>query len=184
MKKIVNICITVTTFVLLFTAVGCWSPMGSDNNNGETEPPTLDSSTYTADGVSFVMSYVPGGFTFPTGINDDGTATVADAYWIGETEVTYELWQNVYTWATSGSGATGAGQYIFANAGTMGDGTGNTSQHPVTMVNWRDSMVWCNALTEWCNAYTGTSYECVYTYSSMIIRDSRDSNDEACGAVS
>ena len=79
----------------------------------------------------------------------------------------------VYIWATNGIGRTGAGQYTFANAGTMGDGTGDTNQHPVTTVNWRDSMVWCNALTEWYNAQNGTSYECVYTYSSAIIRDSR-----------
>ena len=52
-----------------------------------------DTTTYTFEGVSFVMAYVPGGLTFPTGTNDDGTATVEDAYWIGETEVTYELWR-------------------------------------------------------------------------------------------
>jgi formylglycine-generating enzyme required for sulfatase activity len=102
--------------------------------------------------------------------------------------VTYELWKKVYDWATSGSGATGAGQYKFANAGGRGgykDGgykvydTGHET-HPVTTVNWRDSMVWCNALTEWYNAQKGTSYMCVYTYASAIIRDSRDSNATAC----
>jgi formylglycine-generating enzyme required for sulfatase activity len=30
----------------------------------------------------------------------------------------------------------------------MGDGTGDTNQHPVTTINWRDAMVWCNALSE------------------------------------
>ncbi len=45
-------------------------------------------------------------------------------------------------------------------------------------------MVWCNALTEWYNAQKGTSYECVYTYSSAIIRDSQDTNAAQCdGAV-
>src|SRR3990172_6443661 len=52
-------------------------------------------------GVSFKMAYVPGGKTFPKKQNDVETATVANAYWIGETEVTYELWSTVYTWATS-----------------------------------------------------------------------------------
>ena len=140
--------------------------------------------TYTADGVSFFMAYVPGGLTFPTGVNDDGTATVSNSYQIGETEVTYELWYKVYAWATDA--ARGSDRYYFANAGLKGsDGdAGKSTQHPVTTVNWRDSMVWCNALTEWYNAQKGTSYECVYTYSSAIIRDSRDANATACdGAV-
>jgi formylglycine-generating enzyme required for sulfatase activity len=136
-----------------------------------------DTGTYTADGVSFTMAYVPGGLTFPTG-NDDDTATVDDAYWIGESEVTYELWQKVYAWATDA--ARGVHQYYFANAGMQGDTGGSGIQHPVTTTNWRDSMVWCNALTEWYNAQKGTSFECVYTYTGAVIRDSRDSNATAC----
>jgi formylglycine-generating enzyme required for sulfatase activity len=112
--------------------------------------------------------------------NLPGPVTVSNAYWIAETEVTYQLWAAVYTWATTGSGATGAGQYHFQNAGVMGDGTGDTDQHPVTTVSWRDAMVWCNALTEYYNAQNGTSLACVYTYSGAIVRDSRDSNTTAC----
>ena len=144
-----------------------------------------DTETYTADGVSFDLAYVPGGLTFPTGTDDnDGNATVSDAYWIADTQVTYELWYTVYTWATTGSSGTGAGQYSFANAGREGnDGTDGADptgadQEPVTSINWRDSMVWCNALTEWYNAQEGTSYECVYTYTGSIIRDS--TNATAC----
>ncbi len=70
--------------------------------------------------------------------------------------------------------------YYFANSGRQGDNNSRGIQHPVTLVNWRDSMVWCNALTEWYNAQRGTNYECVYTYSSEIIRDSRDANAAAC----
>lgn len=161
--------------------------------------------TCTADGVSFGVVYVPGGLTFPVGVDDNGdidndgdqdappAATVDYAYWIGETEMTYELWSEVYEWAVNGTGtATGEGEYTFANAGGRGgynDGSwmvydSGHEIHPVTMVNWRDSMVWCNALTEWYNAHNGTGYECVYTYSSAVIRDSRDTNGTACdGAV-
>ena len=170
---------------------------GSEDDGGAAVVPFDNASTagekvtVTADGVSFEMIYVPGGLTCPIGIDDDNTAEVTDAYWIGETEVTYELWQKVYTWATSGSGgATGEGDYNFANAGREGnngtieaDPTGAKNE-PVTTVNWRDSMVWCNALTEWYNVQKGTSDVCVYTYSSSIIRDSRDGNATACdGAV-
>ncbi len=153
-----------------------------------------DTQTYTAGGVSFTMVYVPGGLTFPTGTNDEGAATVDNAYWIGKTEVTYELWSEVYDWAVNGTGgATGEGQYIFANEGGRGgyfNGSNNVpyssghETHPVSMVNWNDAMVWCNALTEWYNARKKTNNECVYTYLSAILRDSRDTNNDACkGAV-
>jgi formylglycine-generating enzyme len=192
MKKKALLLITFFTACLL--AVGCKGNfLDVTNDLGLTRCDNAgfiagDTKTYTADGVSFIMVFVPCGMTFPTGVDDDGRATVAKAYWIGETEVTYELWQKVYVWATSGSGATGAGQYTFANAGRQGgdlnSGPVGTNQHPVTTINWHDSMVWCNALTEWYNAQKGTSYECVYTYSGSIIRDSQDSNATACdGAV-
>ena len=145
--------------------------------------------TVSADGVSFKMVYVPGGLTFPTGNTDNGSATITEAYFIGETEVSFELWSTVYTWATSGTGgAAGEGQYSFANSGRQGGNSGSgpvgTSRHPVTTVSRRDSMLWCNALTEWYNAQKGTSYEAVYTYDDgggpEIIRDSQDGNSEAC----
>jgi formylglycine-generating enzyme required for sulfatase activity len=140
-----------------------------------------DRDAITADNVSFTMAYVPGGKILPTGGLDNSTATVSNAYWIGETEVTYELWSSVYAWATHDD--RGANKYYFANAGRMGNessGTGMTDRHPVTYINWRDCMVWCNAATEWYNAKQGKSYTCAYTYTGAIIRDSRDSNETAC----
>lgn len=147
---------------------------------GKTEE--TETATYTVDGVTFKMSYVPGGHIFPTGTDDSGEATVTDAYWIGETEVTYELWYAVYTWAVSNG-------YSFANAGREGnDGTIGASptaakQEPVTFINWRDAMVWSNALTEWYNAQNGTNYTTVYNDSGTPIRDSRDSNAAQCDNV-
>ena len=103
------------------------------------------------------------------------TGTISNKFFIAETEVSYGLWSTVYTWATDT--ARGTNRYYFANTGTMGDGTGDTALHPVTEINWRDAMVWCNAFTEWYNAKNGTAYDCVY-YSdsgySAPIRDSRD----------
>jgi uncharacterized repeat protein (TIGR02543 family) len=147
--------------------------------------------TYTADGVTFEMVSVPGGLTFPTGPADDGTpATINNAYWIGETEVTYELWSKVYIWATGDSDMNGLidngetpGSYTFANPGRQGGDTGNnpvgTNQHPVTEINWRDATVWCNALTEWCNAKNQTSYTLAYYQpdQSAPIRDSVNGQD-------
>jgi len=140
--------------------------------------------TFTADSVSFNMAYIPGK-SFKTGTDDlGGTATVTNDYWIGETEVTYELWSAVYEWAKNGTGgATGEGDYSFDNAGVMGDGAGDTNKHPVTTINWRDAMVFCNALTEYYNAKNGTSLDCVYYYDdspyNTPIRDSLDDDSHA-----
>ncbi|HBE77248.1 MAG TPA: hypothetical protein DDW65_05635 [Firmicutes bacterium] len=106
------------------------------------------SSGYT--GVAFTMIAVP-----------------SQSYKIAQTEVTYELWNAVYTWAL-------ANGYTFANAGTKGSSGSGSDQQPVTTVSWRDAMVWCNALTEYYNAKSGTSYTCVYTYSDAIVRNATD----------
>lgn len=144
-----------------------------------------DKVTFTADGVSFTLAYVPGGKTFPTGANDDGTATVANAYWIGETEVTYELWKKVHTWATDA--ARGANIYIFANSGREGNdgtiGAAATNQEPITTLNWRDSMVWCNAATEWYNAKNSTTYTCAYYSDSTYTTPLRNSSDGTFGGT-
>ena len=113
-------------------------------------------------------------------------ATVDTAFEIGETEVTYELWYAVRDWAENGTGAPGAGQYLFGNPGQEGnDGTPDAvptgaQLEPVTMVNWRDVIVWCNALTEYYNAKEGQSLDCVYTSDagfSTPLRDASDSNN-------
>ncbi len=179
--------LTITLLAACISITACDSSGASDSDgsssltfeNADTAGQII---TVTADSVTFKAVYVPGGFTFHTGCNDEGTASLASPYWIGETEVTYQLWQKVYDWATDA--ARGANRYTFANAGEMGFGTGCTDQHPVTTISWRDAMIWCNALTEWYNAQTGTVYQCVYTSSGSVIRDSGDSSITACDSVS
>ncbi|MBP7585637.1 MAG: SUMF1/EgtB/PvdO family nonheme iron enzyme [Spirochaetes bacterium] len=129
---------------------------------------------FSAGGISFTMVGMPGGATFPTGVDDNGSATVAASYWIGEAEVTFELWNTVCAWA--GNPARGTMQYTFASAGA---GVGN--HYPVTNINWRDCMVWCNALTEWYNAMTGTGYTCVYQASGSPLRNSESAAE--CDSV-
>ncbi len=153
---------------ILFLA-GCINPAGDSSTpvSPDSVTPAGQKSTITADGVSFTMAYVPGGLSFRTndGDNtnglDDSIASISDAYFIGETEVSYELWHKVSTWAT-------ANGYTFANTGIPGhDGTAGsetTSQEPVTTINWRDSIVWCNALTEWYNAHNGTEADLDVVY--------------------
>jgi formylglycine-generating enzyme required for sulfatase activity len=128
---------------------------------GGSSPKAGDSTDYTVGGVAFKMHYVPGGLTFPTDHDTvtTGTPTVANAYWIAETDVTYQLWSVVYTWAIHHG-------YSFANAGLEGggpDANGSNraggNQQPVTAISWQDAIIWCNALTEYKD---GNANNCVY----------------------
>jgi len=99
--------------------------------------------------------------TFPTGTDDYAAdyKPVPAQFIIAETLTTYELWITVKTWAT-GHG------YSFANAGTIGSGNSGSTQQPVTTINWRDAMVWCNALTEYYNANNGSGTDLAVVYCS------------------
>ncbi len=116
--------------------------------------------------------------------SDEGKSflhTISDFH-IGKYEVTYELWYKVYQWALKNG-------YHFASAGMEGSVTGGgdwpnfnnvgknptgSKYHPVTMVNWRDCIVWCNAYSEMCG------FSPVYFHNSLLLRDSRDSNGTSC----
>lgn len=129
-------------------------------------------------GVEFRMRRAPAGLTFPVGMYSD-TATINYAYWIGETEVTYELWSQVYNWVTAE--ARGDGRYYFQNGGQSGGPYSPEPGQPVTSISWRDALVWCNALTEYYNAANGTNWACVYLDSEgQPIRDSRGDNGDVC----
>jgi formylglycine-generating enzyme required for sulfatase activity len=121
---------------------------------------------------------VPGGVPFPTEVDDLGTpAAVANAYEIGETAVTYELWYTVREWAVING-------YTFDNnpgregssAGSNNTMPGTNKQEPVTDVTWYDAVVWLNALTEWVNAKEGKSLTPVYYYESGCTTVAKNSN--------
>jgi formylglycine-generating enzyme required for sulfatase activity len=142
--------------------------------------------TITAGSISFDMHYVPGK-SFLTGTNDQGGShSVLKDFWIGETEVTYELWSIVYTWATTDAGggvrADGGPLYSFANPGRQGgdleSGPVGTDQHPATTFDWRDVIIWMNALTEYYNAQNSSSLACFYYYDSSYSQPIRDSLDD------
>ncbi len=101
--------------------------------------------------------------------------TISD-FSIGEYEVTYELWHTVRKWAVSNG-------YKFGNAGREGnDGTDgaaptNAKYEPVTMINWRDAVVWCNAYSEM------MEYAPVYKSGDAVLKDSLDSNGTVCDAI-
>ncbi len=143
-------------------------------------PQTGTQSSFTAGGVSFAMRAAPAA-TFPIWYNNTGTATVATAFCVAETQVTYELWYVVRQWALQNG-------YTFANAGLEGSTTGGGSfpnysnigkpptarrQEPVTMVNWFDSIVWCNALSEM------LGLDPVYRYLGSVLRNAASVTDAA-----
>lgn len=108
------------------------------------------------------------GLPFPSGLDNVVTESVEKDFWIAKTAVTYELWSSIRRWAMENG-------YSFANAGRegshglVGAGPHGMEFHPVTTVSWSDSIVWCNALSE----YLG--YDPVYRYNGEIIRDAKDS---------
>jgi formylglycine-generating enzyme required for sulfatase activity len=58
------------------------------------------------------------------------------AFFMGKTEVTKAMWDEVRTWATA-YGYTG-----------LTSGAGKSSNHPVQQVSWWDVVKWCNARSE------------------------------------
>jgi formylglycine-generating enzyme required for sulfatase activity len=131
----------------------------------------------TVGGVAFNMRYVPPK-SFKTGTTDLTTGVVGSPFYIAETEVTYQLWSVVYSWAT-------ANGYSFSNVGRQGGDVNpcctavGTNQHPVTTINWRDAMVWTNALTEYYNFVNGASLAVVYTSDAAYTTPIRSSSDGA-----
>lgn len=142
----------------------------------ETTPITGDVEIIGGGTTEFRMRYMSP-MRFPTRINDTGVGVVDKSYWIAETEVTYEMWSKIRTWAV-------ANGYSFANIGHQGgDSTDCGSApfgnylHPVTCINWRDAIVWLNALTEWYNVMTGASLDYVYTSDAGYTTPLRNSTD-------
>jgi uncharacterized repeat protein (TIGR02543 family) len=74
-----------------------------------------------------------------TGYNDEKPVRTVDldAFWIGETEVTWGQWKDVSAWAVNNG-------YADLN----GIGAGKADDHPVYNINWYDAVKWCNARSQ------------------------------------
>jgi formylglycine-generating enzyme required for sulfatase activity len=98
----------------------------------------------TVDSAAIVS--VPGG-TFTQSDGTNSFSHTISTFKMGKYQVTYDLWYTVYQWAIING-------YTFANAGREGaEGTiglvpTNIKYEPVTTVNWRDAIVWCNAYSQ------------------------------------
>ena len=147
--------------------------------------PTSNKPTYISS-LSLGMVRVPGATNFPTGEDDSSSCLEINySYEMGKTQVTYSQWKIVYDWALRHG-------YRFANLGSRGGYNaepGNSknanrykvyesghADHPVTKVSWGDCIVWCNALTEFCNIVEGLDFFYAYHYKNDIVRNATDKN--------
>jgi formylglycine-generating enzyme required for sulfatase activity len=88
------------------------------------------------------MALIPAG-SFTMGDTLDGETDAlplhtvyVSAFYMDQYDVTYALWQQVYSWATNHG-------YGFDYAGS-----GKAANHPAQTVNWYDCAKWCNARSE------------------------------------
>lgn len=123
--------LSVNTHVITFT--------GTDSDGNTDSDNITIYVTYDLIAVSATSGYPMGWGNFSP---DGPVHTVSlDEFQIGKYEVTYKLWVKVRTWAYSNG-------YTFDGSGEQGYGGSTTDQHPVTMINWRDCIAWCNAYSE------------------------------------
>ncbi len=118
------------------------------------------------------VSYeLPNAYDYVKGVFVENRQVSLSPWYMGKEEVSYALWDEVYTWAKTRG-------YIFANEGRMGSAgyvnSSMSSAHPVTDINWRDCIVWCNAYTQ---MLSGSTDECVYRKGddhAVVLKDATD----------
>ena len=163
--------------------VGC--PAGGDGRSGSSARCNVQRATqggrmvttYTLGGdgvIRFRMITIPigEGLNFFTNSRDTSDATIDIPYDIAETELTYGVWRLVRDWAVSSE--RGDARYDIAIGRAGGDDTicssidadeaTRSTQHPVTCINWLDSLKFANALSEYCGATP------VYLNDGMVVR--------------
>lgn len=91
------------------------------------------------------------------------------AFLFAQSETTYARWYEVVTWAKDKG-------YKFANPGREGnaglDGAAPTGTSlPVTMISWRDAVVWCNAASE------KDGLKPVYKYNGAVLKEADSAKD-------
>ena len=181
-----------TTVNVTFKPVGRTPPatnVGSFEDTGDgfikISPPAAGITGKDPDPAS-----LPGTGDDWKGVFRAGRKVKLSPYKLGKTEVPYEVWYEVRAWAETKG-------YTFANKGLEGwDGSGGggsypnytnigksptaNKNHPVTMISWRDCIVWCNAYTQ---KIKGEG-ECVYRKTATDTTVLKDATDTAaCDAA-
>jgi formylglycine-generating enzyme required for sulfatase activity len=173
MMRRLYLCLVFVFFLVLIA--GC----SNDDTNNDKNPISDNIITSAEDLLPAMVKVGDTGvtYTFPTGQEDNSNAEALGGFYIATYETTYELWYHVRKWAE-------ANDYFFRNCGDEGSqDISNPSacaapttrkDEPVTNINWRDTIVWLNALSEL------EGLEPVYrTPSGTILKDARTANSTA-----
>ena len=169
MKKLTILSISALLAAMIFT--GCASkPKKSASTKSESKKRVIfvSKNGFSKNLIEFVET--------PTAERDSAfsKASVEQpvdlmAFYIAQTETTYTRWYEVYTWAKDNG-------YTFANPGREGnkgvDGAAPTgTNQPVTMISWRDAIVWCNAASE------KDGLGPVYKYNGAVVKEADTAKD-------
>lgn len=93
-----------------------------------------------------------------------------EPYAIGKYEVSYALWKRVYDWAIKREGTK---KYVFNFGGKHSD---ESVYAPVAEILWGDTLVWCNAYSEYLAEREKKDYQPLYVKGGTeeVLRDSTD----------
>ena len=172
MKKLLVLSISALLAATFIT--GCASKPKASASTAESNPESKKRVTsVTANGFTKNLIEI---VSIPTAERDSAVAKVSEeapedlmAFYMSQAEISYQRWYEVYTWAT-------ANGYTFANPGREGnagqDGAAPTgTMLPVTMISWRDAVVWCNAASEM------DGLTPVYKYNGEVLKVSESVKD-------
>lgn len=154
--------ILVIFFILILFFSNCEAPVSKEdfmNMWGSSSSSTVivvvnssnSSSTTTKLTNAITIIGAAGATSSSGGVVLQGRTVYLSNFWIANTEVTYNQWYEVYQWATSSD--RGSNVYSFSNLGQEGDSgipgaVSSGSTQPMSMISWRDAIIWCNALSE------------------------------------
>lgn len=93
---------------------------------------------------------------------------------IGKSEVAFSLWSTVFSWAVENG-------YSFSNSGIEYNFSDYETGALISKINWRDAIVFCNALTEYSNTFLNTQYDFVYYKDQNYLEPIKDSRDGIYG---
>ncbi len=106
---------------------------------------------YTVEGDKTGFIYMGHGAApnyWNAGVFFEGTECTLQPYEIACYETTYRLWYEVYSWAVN----NGYSFYSPGQEGSFGEPGAESQEEleglPVSKINWRDALVWCNAYSE------------------------------------
>ena len=172
-----------TAFIPLVVLIlaGCEFPENEQQKYGN-ESYYLDPFVFTDECKMIKVPVPEGGIDFPVGVDDDDTARVEKAYYIGETLVTFALYDTVSRWArTEKKYGKYEGLFYGHNEGYKNDTNPNspvTGYFAVGHLFYLEGQtgyetlvpidpfyvlpIWCNAFTEWYNEKYGTNFVPVY----------------------